>query len=86
MEKFNATSLLAPGRKTHPVVRVLAIPLSILMLCVFSDTLHTLMFDARTFDAVFKNIVTLALLGFLFWPFSYVAVRGKTPRTWHPYQ
>jgi hypothetical protein len=86
MENFSFKSLLQPDKKVNVVVRLLAIPLSILTVIVFADSLHRLMFDPQTLGAFIKKSFDILLLVIVFWPFSYVAIKGKNPKHWHPYQ
>ena len=88
MRPMNESEIFAyftTDRNISPVLRALAIPLSIACLLCFSTTLHQLMFEEHSWFEGVYTLAQLAALAFLFWPFSYVAIKGKAPRTWHPY-
>jgi len=86
MERFSFNSVLKPETKINIIVRLLSIPLSILILIVFSDSLHDLVLETLTINEFVKTSINVFLMGALFWPFSYVAIKGKPPKHWHPYQ
>lgn len=86
MDGFDTRKLLKPGQKINPVIRLLAIPVSVLFLVAGADFVHTLVFEARTIGSVFTSIINILLMVFLIWPFSYVAIKGKSPKYWHPYR
>ena len=86
MNKFDTRSLLNPGQKINSVIRFLAIPISVLFLVAGADHVHTLVFESRTIGSVLTNVINIFLTGFVLWPFSYVAIKGKSPNYWHPYK
>ncbi|MBH0025875.1 hypothetical protein I6F53_02630 [Pseudoalteromonas sp. SWN29] len=85
MDRFSFNSVLKSDVKINIVIRLLSIPLSILALIVFSDSLHDLVLESLTLDEYVKTSINVLLMGVLFWPFSYVAIKGKSPKHWHPY-
>ncbi|WP_462163249.1 hypothetical protein [Pseudoalteromonas xiamenensis] len=82
MDKFEIQKLLKPGQKVNPVIRILAIPVAVLFLIAGAYSLHALIFEARTVSSVFASIINLLVVGFVLWPFSYVAIKGKSPKYW----
>jgi hypothetical protein len=85
MDKFDTRKLLKSGQKINPVIRFLAMPVSVLFLVAGAYSVYALVFEARTIGSVFANIINILMVGFLLWPFSYVAIKGKSPKYWHPY-
>jgi hypothetical protein len=79
-------NLLKAEVKVNVIVRLLSIPLTILLLIVFAISLHDLVLYPLTFDGIIKNSFKILLMANLLWPFSYVAIKGKIPKHWHPYQ
>tara|TARA_R110001606_G_scaffold399101_1_gene580716 strand:- start:6581 stop:6838 length:258 start_codon:yes stop_codon:yes gene_type:complete len=85
MDSSFFASILKPGAKVNVVVRFLAIPLSFLILIVFADSVHDLILESLTLDETIKTFFNIIIMTILFWPFSYVAIKGKNPEHWHPY-
>lgn len=78
--------LLKSEVKVNIILRLLTIPLTALMLIAFSDSLHDLIFLSHSLGDIIKLSFNVLILAFLFWPFSYIAIKGKSPKNWHPYQ
>jgi len=79
-------NLLKAEVKVNVIVRFLSIPLTVLLLIVFAISLHDLVLYSLTFESIIKNSFKVFFMASLFWPFSYIAIKGKTPKYWHPYQ
>ncbi len=86
MPERNVRGMSDAQLRTHVVIRVLAMPLSLLLFAAFVQQCFVLISEPHKVESVFLHIANTLLFAFLFWPFSYVAVKGKTPRRWLPFQ
>lgn len=85
METFDIRSLFKAGQEINPVIRILAIPVAALFLVGFAYQIHALAFEPRTTKSALLSGLSLLLSGYLLWPLSYVAIKGKSPKAWHPH-
>lgn len=86
MDEFSIHSLLNPHRKINPVIRILSVPLTLLIVVVFCDGVHDLVFEIRTPESILMSFLNTLLMAYFIWPLSYVAIKGRAPPAWHPYQ
>ena len=68
------------------VIRVLAIILTVVSIPTLSFAVVKLLSEPFSFAESVKSVTVAGITAYLLWPFSYVAIKGKVPSTWHPYQ
>ncbi|WP_087464038.1 hypothetical protein [Oleiphilus messinensis] len=72
-------------KKVNALLRIGAIIMTFGCLILFAESFHKLIHEASGAGLSFGNVLRVCLSVFLFWPMSYVAIKGKGPKKWSPY-
>lgn len=84
-EDYQNLVVLKP-KSVNPIIRLFALIVTLLCIPTFSFAIVDLLTSPYAFEQSVKNALIAGTIALFFWPFSYVAIKGKLPSKWHPYQ
>lgn len=77
--------IFSTEKRVNVFLRVGAIIMTFGCLILFTESFYKILHDPWFNETSLGDLFDALLSGLLFWPMSYVAIKGKGPKKWSPY-
>lgn len=74
--------IFSTEKRVNVFLRIGAVVMTLGCLIIFTESFYEILHGSWKDEISLGNLLDMLFIGWLFWPMSYVAIKGKGPKKW----